>query len=341
MGDHEEAVNTPPRHDRLFAVGASAGGVEALTKLVGALPESFPSAMLVVLHVGETSHLPEILDRAARLTVTEAESGQPVRGGTIYVAPPDRHMLIHDGHIVLRRGPRENLARPAVDPLFRSAACSYGARTTGVVLTGGLSDGAAGLRAIKRCGGVAVVQDPRDAVVPDMPTNALRHVDVDHCVTLAELPGLLVALTDRPVSETPPIPADIRLEAAIAYQEYAPSEEIGRFGALSPFTCPECQGPLWEIEDATILRYRCHVGHALTAEAMVSAQDGQVQLMLERLIRTHQQRAALAQRMAERDQALGREAGASALRKRSREYAEDAASIARLLEASSAEEAER
>jgi two-component system, chemotaxis family, protein-glutamate methylesterase/glutaminase len=320
-----------PRH-RVVAIGASAGGVDALRQLTGALPDDFPAALLIVLHVGEISYLPDILGRTARLPVAAPKSGEPIQPGRIYVAPPGLHMLVHDGHIVLRRGPRENLARPAIDPLFRSAACSYGANTVGAVLTGSLGDGAAGLQAIKRCGGIAVVQDPADAAVPDMPRNAMQKVDVDHRVPLADLPGLLTRLAAYTAGETPEIPEIIRLEAAIAFQESVQMEDMNRLGALSPFTCPDCHGPLWQIHDHAILRYRCHVGHAITAEEMLSAQGDEVEEMIERLKRVHQQRSALVHRMADRDLAKGRQASAESLRKRALEYASDAALMARLLD---------
>jgi two-component system, chemotaxis family, protein-glutamate methylesterase/glutaminase len=322
---------------RIVVIGASAGGLEALRQLTGSLPDDFPAAVAIVLHVGEDSYLPEILGRSARLPVAAPRSGEPIQPGTIYVAPPAKHMLVHDGHIVLRRGPRENLARPAIDPLFRSAACSFGGNCIGVVLTGALGDGAAGLQTIKRCGGIAVVQDPADAAVPDMPRNALRKVEIDHRVSLAGLPGLLTRLVAQPAGEIPEIPEAIRLEAAIAFQEDVPMEDMERLGRLSPFTCPECHGPLWEMHD-TILRYRCHVGHAVSAEAMLSGQGDEVEQILERLKRVHQQRSALVQRMADRDQVAGRKESAEALRKRAQDYASDAAVVARLLDRGSEDE---
>jgi two-component system, chemotaxis family, protein-glutamate methylesterase/glutaminase len=200
------------------------------------------------------------------------------------------------------------------------------------VLTGALGDGAAGLQAIKRCGGIAVVQDPADAAVPSMPRNALRKVNVDHRAPLAELPELLMRLVAQPTVATPEIPEAIRLEAAIAFQENVQMEDMDRLGALSPFTCPDCHGPLWQIRDETILRYRCHVGHAVSAEAMLSAQGDEAEQMLERLKRVHQQRAELVRRMADRDLAEGRTKSAEALRKRAQEYASDAALLASLLD---------
>jgi two-component system chemotaxis response regulator CheB len=322
----------------VVVIGASAGGVDALKRLASALPHGFPAPVLIVLHVGEVSYMPEILSRAGPLPARRPESGERILAGSIYVAPPGRHMLVHDDHILLRRGPRENLARPAIDPLFRSVACSFGARAIGVVLTGSLSDGSSGLHAIKRCGGVTIVQDPSDALVPDMPRNALDHVDVDHCVPLAELADLLARLVAEPAREPIAIPEEICLEAAIAAQEHVNMDSTDKLGRLSPFTCPECQGPLWEIEEGRLLRYRCHAGHALTAEAMLSAQGTEAENMIERLLRVHQQRAAMARRIADRDLAEGRHESARWMKEKAREYEGDAEIIGQLLVDHMAEE---
>src|SRR3954471_24327227 len=177
-------------HDTIV-IGASAGGMDALQVLVRGLPPDLAAAVFIVMHVGIRSHLAQILDKAATLPVVPADTGMTIEKGQIYVAAPGKHLLIHDGHTLLRRGPRENLSRPAIDPLFRTAAASRGGRVIGVVLSGNLNDGTAGLRAIKRCGGLAVVQEPRDASVPSMPESALRHVEVDHVVPVEEMAGLL------------------------------------------------------------------------------------------------------------------------------------------------------
>lgn len=314
----------------IITIGASSGGVDALRHLVCGLPADLPAAIFVVLHIGATSHLARILDRAGSLPVAEAESGEAVERGRIYVAPPGMHLLLHDSHILLRRGPRENLARPAVDPLFRSAACSFGARVIGVVLTGALNDGTAGLRAIKRCGGMAVVQDPADAAAPDMPSSALKDIDVDHCVPIAAMAELLARVAVMPAGATAEIPVDIRLEAAIAAQELGGMSTEDQLGTPSRFSCPDCHGSLWEIADGDLLRYRCHVGHAFTADAMLLAQDEEKDRMLWRLLRSHQERASLARRMAEqegmRDSPL-----AARLRERARDCDEDAELVRRII----------
>jgi two-component system, chemotaxis family, protein-glutamate methylesterase/glutaminase len=320
------------RNRCIIVVGASAGGVEALKRLATDLPFGLAAAVFVVLHVGQTSYLPEILDRAGPLRTTKAESGEQFKAGHIYVAPPGFHLLLHDDHILLRRGPRENLARPAIDPLFRSAACSYGARVIGVLLSGSLSDGTAGLRAIKAVGGFAVIQDPEDAAVPDMVRSALRHVEIDHCVPVREMGSLLARLAAEPAGETLPIPPRVRLEAAVAAQEHSTVKNEDRLGEPSVFVCPECHGPLWEIEDGDMLRYRCHTGHAFTSDAMLEAQSIEADQILWSLLRAHQQRAEFARRMADREKDSDRLELATKLRERSKEYEADAEVIERILE---------
>ena len=315
---------------RLIVVGASAGGVAALTSLVRDLPGDLAAAVLVVLHVGAESILPDLLDRAGPLPARRAERGQSIEPGRVYVAPPGSHLLVHDRHLLLRRGPRENLARPAIDPMFRSAACSFGSRVIGVVLTGSLNDGTAGLRAIKRCGGLAVVQDPAEAPFRDMPASALAHVDVDHCLGVGAMAGLLAQLVLEPPGPEVPIPGDIRLEAAIAAEEHVDMSSENELGVPAPFTCPECQGPLWEIADARMLRYRCHTGHAFTAEVMLDAQAEETERILWALLRSHQQRAELARRLAEKERA-GRPGLAERFRDRAKEYDSDAETVKRLL----------
>jgi two-component system chemotaxis response regulator CheB len=316
----------------IITIGASAGGVEPLKQIVRDLPADLPAAVFVVLHVGPVSYLPGILDRAGPLKTIEAESGAIFKLGNIYVAPPGFHLLLHEDHMMLRRGPRENLARPAIDPLFRSAALSYGGQAIGVILSGSLSDGTAGLRAIKAVGGLAIIQHPKDAVVPDMVKSALRYVHIDHCLPAAELGGLLGKLAAEPAGETLPAPPDVRLEAAVAAQEHSTMKNEDRLGELSVFTCPECHGPLWEIEDGDMLRYRCHTGHAFTADAMMEAQSAEADEILWSLLRSHQQRAAFTRRMADRETKKNRSQLASQLRARAREYEADAEVVERILE---------
>jgi two-component system chemotaxis response regulator CheB len=233
--------------------------------------------------------------------------------------------------MMLRRGPRENLVRPSIDPLFRSAAVSFGAHVIGVILTGSLSDGTAGLRAVKTCGGISVIQHPEDAAVPDMVLSALRNVEIDHCLPLAEMPDLLVRLAAEKAGKTPEIPSRILFEVAIAAQEHGSMETEDRLGDLSVFVCPECHGPLWEIKDGPMLRYRCHTGHAFTAEAMLEAQAEEAEQILWSLLRAHQQRAEFARRMARKEEDANRNELAAQLKERADEYQADADLVEKII----------
>jgi two-component system chemotaxis response regulator CheB len=321
----------PLLHRDIIAIGASAGGFEALRTVLHGLPANLPAAVFLVMHVGEVSQLADLLDRAGPLAVERAKAGARFEKGHVYVAPPGRHLLLHGDHMLLRRGPRENLARPAIDPLFRSAAATAASRVVGVVLSGALSDGTAGLRAIKRCGGVAVVQEPYDALVPSMPLSAVRHVDVDHVVPVARMADLLSRLAREPAGRSPEIPLDIRLEAAIAAQELADMKVDDMLGVPSRFTCPECHGALWEIEDGEILRYRCHVGHAFAADTVLASQSEEIDRLLGTLLRSHQERAALTWRMAEKERTGGHSRLAKQLERRAIEYDDDVQLMQRLL----------
>ena len=200
--------------------------------------------------------------------------------------------------MLLRLGPRENLSRPAIDPLFRSAAAEYRARVIGLLLSGMLYDGASGLRAIKRCGGIAVIQDPADALYPDMPRHALHHTEVDYCLGAAELAKLLVGLVAEPAGASPEVPEDIRLEVRMAGQEGLARQRDEQLESPRALTCPDCGGALGEITDGELLRYRCHVGHAFDTELLLGAQTEEVERALWSALRALNERAALLRRMA-------------------------------------------
>lgn len=323
-------------HD-IIVIGASAGGVETLKSLARCLPADLKAAIFIVLHVGEVSYLGDILDRAGPLPAAHARSGEAIERGRIYVAPPDFHLLLHEDHVLLRKGPRENMARPAIDPLFRSAAATFGSRVIGVVLSGALSDGTAGLLAIKRCGGLAVVQDPADAIVPEMPRNALRHVPVDGCAKLSDMGALLVRMVAEHAPATPEIPEDVRMEAAIAAQDLEGTMDAeDRLGTRSRLTCPECHGTLWEIADGSMLRYRCHVGHSFNADAMLAAQSADGEQRLWALLRSYRERSELVGRMERREREKGNVGLARQLKERAQRYRQDAATINRLIHGESA-----
>jgi len=297
-----------PKHD-IIVVGASAGGVEALMSLVSTLPADLPAAVFVTLHLppNSTSVLPRLLDRAGPLAATHAEDGEVIKPGRIYVAPPDRHLLIEDGRVQLAHGPRENRWRPAIDPMFRTAARAYGARVVGVVLTGTMDDGTAGLVAIKRCGGVAVVQEPSDALFPGMPTNALLYVDVDHTLPLARMSELLARLAHEPVAQEGELGVSDDLEHEVELAAMHPDTLVDeqRAGTPSQFGCPECGGVLWEIKDGALTRYRCRVGHAYSAETLLLSMNETFEDALWVALRALEERASLVRRLAERASTLG------------------------------------
>jgi two-component system chemotaxis response regulator CheB len=288
-----------PGHD-IVVIGASAGGIEALTRLAKDLPADLPAAVFVVLHVSADSPgvLPSILGRAGPLPVASAVDGARIEPGHIWVAPPDRHLLLTAQHMRVVRGPRENRHRPAVDPLFRSAAAAFGSRTIGVVLTGNLDDGTSGLWAIKAGGGIAVVQDPADALYPGMPESALRNVEIDHRVKLAEIAPLLAKLAREPAAAGTP-PARAGLETEFTMME-GTIDDMAKLGQPSSFTCPTCNGPLWELRDGNFPRYRCHTGHAFSPESLRAAQGDEVENALYAALRAMQEQAALSRRVTER-----------------------------------------
>ncbi len=289
-----------PRRD-IILVGGSAGAVEAVCELVKHLPPDLPAAVFVVIHLGRgRSSLPQILDRAGALPALHPEHGEPIRSGRIYVAPPDRHMVVDDGTVRLLRGPRENGFRPAVDVLFRSAARRYRERVIGVVLTGNLDDGTAGLLAVKTMGGVAVVQDPADASHPSMPENAIAAVAVDHVVSLAELPALLAGLAGEPVEPGGPEPVPVEAETHVTDELVGLSGEDVEGGEPSGFTCPDCGGALWEWGEGELVRYRCRTGHAYSPESLVAQQSDSLEYTLWAAVRTLEETAAISKRMAKR-----------------------------------------
>jgi two-component system chemotaxis response regulator CheB len=302
----------------IIVIGASMGGIEALTDLVEQLPAELPAALFVVQHT--SSHhspyffLPEILERSGPLTVKRAEEADPIQHGTIYVAPPNYHLLVKQDYIRLVYGPPENRVRPAIDPLFRSAAVAYGARVIGVVLTGYQDDGTAGLLAIKRCGGIAIVQDPADAAYPDMPKNALAHVEVDYKLPLAEMGTVLAFLVREEAPESPLPPEDLVFEVKLAERLGSHVETEYQLGNPVPLSCPECGGPLWKMAYTSQDRYRCHMGHGFTAQSLLAGQSEAVEKALWVALRTMEERVNILMQLANFDQNTNGEKSISARR---------------------------
>lgn len=277
-------------HD-ILTIGTSAGGLDALRTLAADLPDDLAASVLVVLHLPAQfqSSLDAILSQSGPLPATFACDGERCEKRHIYIAPPASHLLIEDGHLRLGHGPRENNARPAIDPLFRSAGLCCGGRSIGVVMTGTLGDGAAGLQALKQCGGVTVVQDPNDATYPEMPATALRLAKPDHVVGLAAMPALLEKLVRQRAGEPAEVPERVREEVAIARDGYTTMSHMDRIGRRSALACPDCHGVLWEIDQGGLVRYRCHGGHGYTAldEGLRGAIAAAAHVLDERIALTH------------------------------------------------------
>jgi two-component system chemotaxis response regulator CheB len=283
-------------HD-LIVIGTSAGGVEALRTVVAGLPPRLPAAVLVVMHMSPRSPhlLPQILRRSGPLEVAATIDGAPVQPGKVYVAPPDHHLLVKDDHIRLTKGPKENRSRPAIDPLFRTAAMGYGARVIGVILTGMLDDGTAGLAAVRERGGLSIVQDPDEALYSSMPRSAVRRVGADFVARLIDIPPLLTTLVGEPEKPAPGLPLSRLREVEFKFDqmEVPTMEDLDAIGSRAALTCPECHGPLWKIADPTLQRFRCLIGHAYTAQGNLEAQiDGQ-ENYLSQALRLMKERASL------------------------------------------------
>jgi two-component system chemotaxis response regulator CheB len=304
----------PARAPFIF-IGASSGGVYAMLDLVAALPAGFPAPIFFVQHIGaRPSELAQLLNRRGPNPAVQAREGDVPVAGTIYVAPPDHHMLLEGGVVRLNRGPKEHHARPAIDPLFRSAALSCGPAAIGVVLTGGLDDGSAGLRAIKDCGGIAVVQDPEDAHEPSMPRAALDAVEPDHVVALAELPALLQRLAvPRPVDLRFEVPDVLRRESAVALGEHA-VENLKAIAQPSIFSCPDCGGVLFELDDKRLVRYRCHTGHAFSLRTLAATQEQVADAALWSGLRALQEKENILRRLAHMHESAVVGSGAGCLR---------------------------
>jgi two-component system chemotaxis response regulator CheB len=315
----------------IVVVGASAGGTEALTELVQGLPADFPAAIFVVVHfpASASSMLPRILTRAGPLPATHPDDGDRFSPGRIYVAPPDCHLMVREGRMSVRKGPKENNARPAIDPLFRSAARSAGHRVIGVVLSGNLDDGTAGLLSIKQHGGVAIVQAPQTAHYPGMPRSAIDHVQVDHILPIEQMPALLVKLTSGQAAAKELVLMDS--DEPPAGDEEALVDSQTQPGAPSTMTCPECHGTLWETREGALVHFRCRVGHAYTAESLLAHQADQLEAALWTALRSLEEHAALSRRLAARAGARGHTHSASAFTEQAMDAEHHASTIRNVL----------
>lgn len=305
----------------IVVIGGSTGSNVALREILGALPSDLQASVFVSTHIPAASdYLADALARFSTLPVRAATDGTPIQRGTVYVAVANHHLLLIDGTIRLGNGPRENMARPSIDPLFRSAALSYGPRAVGVILSGMLNDGASGLWAIKECGGTAIVQHPLDAVADQMPLAALEAVTPDAVASGSELAKVLTDTVAKDAGAPTHCPDSIALEVEIASGARLGAERLREIADPSAINCPDCQGVLSEVREGRPLRYRCQIGHAQTAE-IVEARRGAVDEALQIALRMMEERVTLVTRMARDARDTGRNAVAELYEARAEEYA--------------------
>lgn len=287
----------------IIVVGTSAGGLDALDQLVGQLRTDLAASIFIVQHMAPHNSGEPLLRRLSRHKAFQpklAEDGDRFKPARIYIAPPDHHLLVKNSKMLVTKGARENRHRPGIDPLFRSAAVAHGARVIGIVLTGMLDDGTAGLIAIKRCGGVTVVQDPRDAAYSGMPMSALDNSNVDFCVPLAEMGPLLATLVSQRPGKSKTVPSDIRTEAVIAERVLSDVSQVNGLGDQVPYNCPGCGGVLWEMNTPGQKRYRCHTGHSYTGPTLLASQSEKIEEMLWISLRMFEERKNLLVSMTKR-----------------------------------------
>jgi two-component system, chemotaxis family, protein-glutamate methylesterase/glutaminase len=309
---------------KIIVIGASAGGLEPLIQLVAALPKDLPAAVFIVVHISSHSKslLPSILSRAGVMKAFHPQPNEIFQPGRIYVAPPDFHLIVKHGHIHLARGPKENNHRPSIDVLFRTAARAYDTQVIGVVLSGVLDDGTAGLLAIKQQNGVTVVQDPNDALYSGMPLSAVENVEVDYILPASEIAATLVRLAYEPVDKNKILSLSDNLEIETDMAELEPNamSQETRPGTPSAFACPDCGGVLWELNENNLVRFRCRVGHAFSVESLLAQQSDALEEALWTALRALEETAALRGRMAKRAEELGHP-------KRAQQYQEEAEKV--------------
>ena len=280
----------------IIVIGTSAGGLAALDELVGHLRPNLPASIFIVQHMAAESNGDALLHQLRKhraLRCKLAEDRESFEQGSIYIAPPDHHMLVKERTILVTKGARENRCRPAIDPLFRSAAVTHGSKVIGVLLTGMLDDGTAGMIAIKQCGGVTVVQDPAGAMYPGMPQSAIDNAVIDHRVPLATMGGLLEQLSRERSGKRKAIPHGVQIEAEIAERVLSDVDQVNGLGNQVPYNCPNCGGVLWEMEASDQLRYRCHTGHSFTHLALLASQSEKIEETLWTALRMFEERKNL------------------------------------------------
>jgi two-component system, chemotaxis family, protein-glutamate methylesterase/glutaminase len=294
----------PAKARNLIVIGSSAGGLEALDALIRQLQADIHTSIFVVQHMAPENTGAAILQRLKKHKAFRcdlARNGERLAPGRIYVGPADYHLLVKKDHVLVTKGARENRYRPGIDPLFRSAAVTHGPHVIGVLLSGMLDDGTAGLTAIKKCGGVTIVQDPKDAAYPEMPQSALNNLKVDYCLPVSQMGKVVERLVNRHPVRAVRVPQDIRTEAIIAERVLSDVKQVSGLGEQVPYNCPNCGGVLWEMKTSKARRYRCHTGHSFTAAALLTSQTEKIEETLWVSLRMFEERKNLLNNMAEND----------------------------------------
>ena len=291
----------PAKGPNVVVIGTSAGGLEALDTLVAGLPAGLPASIFIVQHMAPQNTGIALVHRLGKYKDFQcalAANGEKFHPGRIYICPADNHLLIKEDHLLVTKGARENRYRPAIDPLFRSAAATHGPRVAAVLLTGVLDDGTAGMMAVKKCGGLTIVQDPKDAAYPEMPQSALNNVDVDYCVPITQMGALLEKHANKLAGKTKAFPDSIRIEAEIAERVLSDVQQVSSLGGQVPYNCPNCGGVLWEMAGAATIRYRCHTGHSYTAKSLLTSQTEKIEETLWTSLRMFEERKNLMNNLA-------------------------------------------
>lgn len=292
----------------IIVIGASAGGIPAVNAVIQEFPEDLDAAIVVVLHVSRKSNSTNIaksFQRNTSLTCRVASNEMPLRKGHLYVAPPEQQLMIKNNSLRLTNGPHENKYRPSIDVLFRSAAVHYGNRSIGIILTGLFEDGTSGMHAIKRSGGICMIQDPAEAEYSDMPRSVLNKIKVDYQAKLKEMPEIIKNIVNDPLPPEIPVPRELQIEAYITEKMMSDINDMKKIGDKSDFTCPDCGGGLWELKNDPLHRYRCHTGHVFTEKILHDLQDQNIEETIWVSIRMLEEKENLLLLMARRENAEG------------------------------------
>lgn len=292
----------------IVVVGASAGGLNSVIELTAQLKEEMNIAVFVVLHITKMSLSEVLVSRLQNLTSYTcklAEDGEPIKSNHVYLSPPEVHLLVTKGKVILGNGPSENRWRPSIDMLFRSAAAAYDSRVIGIILTGLMQDGTAGMDAIRRSGGTLIVQDPKEADYPDMPLSVLQNMDVDYTVSVTKIGAILSEKTGDELPPKKEVPHDIAVEAELSQKIAISIDALAEVGKHSPFSCPDCGGHLYFLNSENIEHYKCHVGHSYTEGELLFQMTNSLEATLWVALRMMEERRLLLDKMSREERGKG------------------------------------